>query len=265
VPSSKKLSPPRNTLQLGQGEDCNENIDLISHSSKLVSWRSRGNKEWVSPMSIPTNSSLLNNCANCGNQIGKLETPFLWQEHVVCQLCHAKLSQTADLSGASRDEARPRGSTPDIRTPTEERSIYQTSLHPLPVFFGPVVLFLFLGLLIAMLNSTRNMPSQFAPIGFGVAVLPLVAAFIRFHFSKFVVTNRRITIKRGWLSLNSFEMLLAKVESIQIEQGLFERLLGTGKLVIIGTGGSKERFPDVKNIIEFRRFATESIERYVRA
>jgi predicted RNA-binding Zn-ribbon protein involved in translation (DUF1610 family) len=34
-------------------------------------------------------------CSNCGDKIGKLETPHLWQEHVVCERCHDKLSESA--------------------------------------------------------------------------------------------------------------------------------------------------------------------------
>jgi hypothetical protein len=33
-------------------------------------------------------------CANCERIIGKLETPHLWKEHVVCAQCHAVLSST---------------------------------------------------------------------------------------------------------------------------------------------------------------------------
>jgi predicted amidophosphoribosyltransferase len=35
----------------------------------------------------------LEDCANCGDQIGKLETPCIWKDQVVCQNCHTKLSQ----------------------------------------------------------------------------------------------------------------------------------------------------------------------------
>jgi hypothetical protein len=31
-------------------------------------------------------------CGNCGQAIGKLETPRVWQDHVVCAACHAKLN-----------------------------------------------------------------------------------------------------------------------------------------------------------------------------
>jgi len=34
----------------------------------------------------------LEECANCGDQIGKLETPYVWRERIVCRACHAKLS-----------------------------------------------------------------------------------------------------------------------------------------------------------------------------
>src|SRR5436190_4864289 len=43
-------------------------------------------------------------CANCDREIGKLETPFLWLERVVCRHCHAVLSSPslAPLEGPTR-------------------------------------------------------------------------------------------------------------------------------------------------------------------
>ena len=37
-------------------------------------------------------------CANCGRQIGKLETPMVWKQHVVCQACR-KLLQDSESGG----------------------------------------------------------------------------------------------------------------------------------------------------------------------
>ena len=34
-------------------------------------------------------------CENCGREIGKLETPQLWQEHIVCPTCAKALAQSA--------------------------------------------------------------------------------------------------------------------------------------------------------------------------
>ena len=42
-------------------------------------------------------------CENCGRQIGKLETPMAWREHVACQECYTRLSLNPP------DEPKPSG------------------------------------------------------------------------------------------------------------------------------------------------------------
>jgi hypothetical protein len=37
-------------------------------------------------------------CENCGTVIGKLETPSLWKNHVVCEACYEKLSKRKSIS-----------------------------------------------------------------------------------------------------------------------------------------------------------------------
>ena len=39
----------------------------------------------------------LETCANCGAQIGKLETPHLWREQIVCAPCCRRLVAANDL------------------------------------------------------------------------------------------------------------------------------------------------------------------------
>ena len=51
-------------------------------------------------------------CENCGRTIGKLETPRIWDEHVVCAACHDILAKSAEKSGytpVSQRESRPAG------------------------------------------------------------------------------------------------------------------------------------------------------------
>ena len=31
-------------------------------------------------------------CSNCGDKIGRLETPHLWKQHIVCENCYDRLS-----------------------------------------------------------------------------------------------------------------------------------------------------------------------------
>jgi TM2 domain-containing membrane protein YozV len=46
-------------------------------------------------------------CENCGATIGKLEPAMLFNEHVVCEPCHAKLSSKNALSAADVVEMPP--------------------------------------------------------------------------------------------------------------------------------------------------------------
>ena len=42
-------------------------------------------------------------CENCGRTIGKLETPHVWKENIVCRDCNSKLREIACASTALPD------------------------------------------------------------------------------------------------------------------------------------------------------------------
>ena len=71
--------------------------------------------------------------------------------------------------------------------------------------------------------------------------------------SEFAITNKRIIIKIGLISRKTLEMNLGKVESINVDQSILGRILGYGSINIIGTGGTKEPFANIKDPLEFRR------------
>ena len=76
---------------------------------------------------------------------------------------------------------------------------------------------------------------------------------IRQMTSEFVITNKRIIMKTGLISRKTFEMNLQKIESVNVNQSFWGRILGFGTVTIIGTGGSKESFSDISNPLLFRR------------
>lgn len=71
--------------------------------------------------------------------------------------------------------------------------------------------------------------------------------------SEFVITNKRIIIKIGFISRKTLEMNLNKIESVNVDQGILGRILDYGTITIIGTGGTKESFPDLSQPLLFRR------------
>jgi uncharacterized membrane protein YdbT with pleckstrin-like domain len=126
-----------------------------------------------------------------------------------------------------------------------EHVVYQTNLH-WTVYSWPIVLAL-LGVVLL-----------FGSAGAGFAVLALagvvgVVVYIAASNAEFAVTNKRVIMKVGWLNRHSLELLLTKVESIGVEQGLSGKLLGYGTIVVSGTGGSHEPFKNINEPFEFRR------------
>jgi len=132
-----------------------------------------------------------------------------------------------------------------------ENIVYQTSLHWL-VYSLPVVLGL-LGLV--MLLASGGVGLAFLALAGVVGLLVWVSA----SSAEFAVTNKRVIMKIGWLNRRSLELLLTKVESITVEQGLGGKLWGYGTIVVGGTGGSHEPFTKIADPFEFRKQVQEQI------
>ena len=84
---------------------------------------------------------------------------------------------------------------------------------------------------------------------FGVIAL-LMAIYVLFTFLKLKLTemactNRRVIFKSGIVSLKTAEVKVDKIESIQIEQTFWGRILGCGNIIFSGTGTTKVEFFNV--------------------
>jgi len=128
-----------------------------------------------------------------------------------------------------------------------EEVIYRARLH-LVIFALPAGIAA-LGLILAVVVASWTVASVFL-------VLAIVVAFpryIRFVSSEFAVTNRRVIVKVGLVYRRTLELVLAKVETVGVEQSIMGRVLNYGTIVVTGTGGTKEPFKDIANPLEFRR------------
>jgi uncharacterized membrane protein YdbT with pleckstrin-like domain len=143
---------------------------------------------------------------------------------------------------------------------SDEHVIYSTRLSK-KHFVKPFVLSV-VALVVAFLS--RSIAAAYAHYLFwtfiAVAVLLLVSPFTKYFLSKFVLTNQRVVIRHGFLTRTSYEMILEKIESISVNQSLSDRLIwGSGTLVITGTGGTKEEFPNVGNAVAFQEHLNEAL------
>jgi len=85
--------------------------------------------------------------------------------------------------------------------------------------------------------------------------------FIRWLTSHFVVTNQRIIHRQGWISKTSMEVPLQRINDVRFHQGILERIVGAGDLVIesAGTQG-QEVFSDIRHPEQMQRTIYERSE-----
>ena len=89
-----------------------------------------------------------------------------------------------------------------------------------------------------------------------LAALTLFQAWFRRFTTEIAVTNRRIIYKRGFISRDTIEMQMDKVESVDVQQSVWGRILGYGDIIIRGVGVGIEPLKNIDSPIEFRNHVT---------
>ena len=135
----------------------------------------------------------------------------------------------------------------------DEKVAARAHLHRV-VFLWPAI---WIALGFWAITSNPGLGLTLIVFGLGLAVL----ALINYKTSEFAVTNKRVLAKIGFIRRNSLEVLLSKVEGIQVSQGIFGRMLDYGSIVVSGTGGTKERYRSIAAPLVFRRRVQEEAAR----
>jgi uncharacterized membrane protein YdbT with pleckstrin-like domain len=90
----------------------------------------------------------------------------------------------------------------------------------------------------------------------GVLLVLSVASYLRARFvswiTEFVVTDRRVIYKRGFIGRHTVEMNMDQVESVNITQSVLGRFLGFGTIHVHGAGSSIEHLHGIAAPITLR-------------
>jgi len=75
-----------------------------------------------------------------------------------------------------------------------------------------------------------------------------VRKFIAWVTSYFVVTSDRVIRREGWIAKRSMEIPLEAINDVRFHQGVFERIIGAGDLIISSASEfGREVFGDIRN------------------
>jgi uncharacterized membrane protein YdbT with pleckstrin-like domain len=80
-----------------------------------------------------------------------------------------------------------------------------------------------------------------------IALIWFVARYLKWMTTNFAVTNHRVIFRQGVIAKKGIEIPLDRVNTIHFNQGIFERMLGAGDLVIESAGErGAEHFTDIR-------------------
>jgi uncharacterized membrane protein YdbT with pleckstrin-like domain len=111
---------------------------------------------------------------------------------------------------------------------------WKTVLAPLLILAATIAALL---VLLVFLPSA----TAIARLGLGVVALLVVIFFVagpllRWRTTSYELTNRRLRLRAGILSRTGRDFPLAKISDVSFVQGLLDRLLGCGRLVVESPG-----------------------------
>jgi uncharacterized membrane protein YdbT with pleckstrin-like domain len=133
-----------------------------------------------------------------------------------------------------------------------EEIVYRAKLHP--IIFAPGTVVVLLGIVIALAYTQT--------IGLVVGVIGVfmgAAELVRYNYSEFAVTNRRIIAKFGAFNRRSLELQLNRIEGIDVHQSVFGQFFDYGTIGVRGIGGTEELFPAVAAPLDFRKHVQEML------
>lgn len=87
----------------------------------------------------------------------------------------------------------------------------------------------------------------------GITLLPALYEWLRLRSIELGVTNKRVIMKKGIISRKSEEMKISSIETVEIIQGIWGRMLGFGSIKVTGRGISDIIFKNIADPMGAKR------------
>jgi uncharacterized membrane protein YdbT with pleckstrin-like domain len=140
----------------------------------------------------------------------------------------------------------------------DEKIIYLTRRHKIiftyPVFWLLLAAILFGVKWVFVFKPEINFSlSIFSGIFLAVALIHALVVWINYLCAEFGITNQRVIVKEGFLKRKTIEVFLKSVESVQVNQSIWGRILNFGNVVVSGTGGASDPLNMIRNPLDFKK------------
>ncbi|NNH70290.1 PH domain-containing protein [Nocardia uniformis] len=146
---------------------------------------------------------------------------------------------------------------PEEALAPEERLLLHRHPH-WKMLFWPAVVFILLtalagfGLGVAERNTEGSLRSALL---IGIVVVWLAGVcwrslvpLIRWKATHFIITDRRVLVRQGVLTHTGIDIPMNRISNVQFRHGLFDRMLGTGTLVIGSASEDPLEYDDIPRV-----------------
>lgn len=89
---------------------------------------------------------------------------------------------------------------------------------------------------------------------YGIGLIVFIIAILDRKNKRYIITNRRVIVKRGIIAKHVDEVDIADIRSIQVRQSVEQRMIGCGD-VLIATAGTAGNEIKIKNVAKHSEIA----------
>lgn len=128
-----------------------------------------------------------------------------------------------------------------------------------------------LGLMGAWLSRARwtpewdfwRFPIFLLTLAAGVLLMIFVSLrrYLRWLTTWYLLTSSRVVVRSGWFRRGSQDFALGAVRSVVVRQGVLQRVLRSGDLLITSGFENTARIPDVPEVMTFRALLAQAVDR----
>jgi uncharacterized membrane protein YdbT with pleckstrin-like domain len=93
----------------------------------------------------------------------------------------------------------------------------------------------------------------FSGIFLSASIIHALVIWINYLCAEFGITNQRVIVKEGFLKRKTIEVFLKSVESVQVDQSIWGRILNFGTVIVSGTGGVTDPLNMIRNPLDFKK------------
>lgn len=82
----------------------------------------------------------------------------------------------------------------------------------------------------------------------GIVAWRFLGPLISWASTHFIITDRRLLIRQGVITHVGTDIPMSRISSVQFRHGLFDRMLGTGTLIIASSSDEPLEFDDIPRV-----------------